>query len=119
MNKIAFALLLVLVVAELVVTRQVSPTVILPLVLCGWQLVSPSTESGEVSPILKWVMVFTLLPFCLMLFAELLLRPSVLFARTMKSPAAIFSAFYLVPLALLLIGTLRSKRPAMPSETDA
>ena len=116
MHKIAFALLLVLVVAEFALTGQVSLFVIVPLVFCGRQLFSPSTKSDELSPILKWVMVLALLPFALMLFAELLFRPSVLFERTTKSPSAIFCVLYLVPLALLLFSTLRSNKPAMSCE---
>ena len=54
MHKIAFALLLVLVVAEFALTGQVSLFVIVPLVFCGRQLFSPSTKSDELSPILKW-----------------------------------------------------------------
>jgi hypothetical protein len=109
MPKITFALLLALIVAEFIVTRQVSPLILLPFVFSFELAFFPATISDDLSPSVKWVLVLAPLPFLLLMLAEILYRPSVVFTRITDSPSAIINASYLVPICLLIYSPFRSK----------
>ena len=116
MPKITFTLLLALVMAEFILTRQVSPLALVPFVFSIAQAFFPAAISDDLSPSVKWVLVLAPLPFLLLILAEILYRPSVVFTRITESPSEIINALYLVPICLLLYTLLRSKRATIRSK---